>query len=241
MKRLAPVPIDGPNEPPKESYPSMNLTQLIDGFTGIEHTMGLTPLYDDVIQFFAATEVGMTPTLIVVYDGPSGERYFHQSERLWEEPKLLNFFRKDELLRLRRPTHYWDDDFSHKIMAREVRKLYQAGVSLQMGAHGQMMGLGAHWEMELFVHGGFTPMEALEIATINGFKHQGLDRELGSLEPGKLADLVILEENPLDDIRNTRSIRYVVKKGVVYSGEDASRVYPDPQPARSLYFKERTP
>ena len=219
--------------------PSMNMTQLIDGFTGIEHTMGLTPLYDDVVQLFAATEVGMTPTLIVVYDGPSGERYFHQSERLWEKPKLLNFFRKDQLIRLRRPTHYWDDDFSHKIMAREIRKLYRAGVSLQLGAHGQMMGLGAHWEMELFVHGGFTPMEALEIATINGFEHQGLERELGSIEPGKLADLVILKKNPLDDIRNTRSIRYVLKNGVVYSGEDASRVYPDPLPAEPLYFKER--
>ena len=104
-----------------------------------------------------------------------------------------------------------------------------------------MMGLGAHWEMELFVQGGFTPMEALEIATINGFKHQGLDRELGSIEPGKLADLVILEKNPLDDIRNTRTIRHVVKNGVVYNGENASRDYPDPQPAQPLYFKERTP
>ena len=218
------------------SNPFMNLTQLIDGFTGIEHTMGITPLYDDYVQFFAATEAGMTPTLVVVYNGPSGERYFHQNERLWEDTKLLRFFRHDELIRLRRPTHHWNDDFYHEEMAAELTKLHRAGVLLQMGAHGQMMGLGAHWEIELFVHGGFTPLEALQIATINGYKHHGLDHSLGSVESGKLADLMILRENPLEHIRNTRSIRYVIKNGVVYDGSDAARVYPDPEPAKNLYF-----
>ena len=179
----------------------------------------------------------MTPTLIVVYNGPSGETWFHQNERLWEDEKLLRFYRKEELLRLRRPTHYWEDDFYHVEMARDLRKLAQAGVLLNMGAHGQMMGLGAHWEMELFVHGGFTPLEALRIATINGFRHHGLDGQLGSLEAGKLADLVVLKENPLEDIRNTRSILTVMKNGFLYSGDDAARIHPVAEPAPALYFK----
>ncbi len=218
--------------------PEMNLTQIIDGFTGIEHTMGLDALYDDVVRLFAASQIGMTPTLLVVYNGPSGETYFHQSERLWEDQKLLNFFRKEDLLRLRRPRFYWPDDHYSAQMARGLKKLYDAGVLLQMGAHGQMMGLGAHWEMELFTHGDFSPYEAIEIATINGFRHHGLDHELGSIEVGKLADLVILQENPLENIRNTRSVEYVMKNGVLYSGEDAARVYPEPEAAQELYFKK---
>ena len=216
--------------------PQMNLTQLVDGFTGIEHTMGLTPLYDDVVRLFAHTRVGMTPTLIVVYGGPSGERYFHQTERIWEDPKLRRFFRKDELLRRRRPTHHFGDDFYHMEMARDLLKLHRAGVPLNVGAHGNMMGLGAHWEMEMFVHGGFDEMDVLAVATINGFRHHGLDRLLGSIEPGKLADLVVLTANPLDDIRHTRAIEYVMKNGVLYAGADAARVYPDPQPAGKMYF-----
>ena len=139
-------------------------------------------------------------------------------------------------MRYRRPTHLFDDDIYAARMANELRKLYAAGVPLHMGAHGQMMGLGAHWEIELFVQGGFTPHQALEIATINGYRHHGLDHVLGSIEVGKLADMVILEKNPLDDIRNTRSIKYVMKNGVLYSGEDASRIYPIPQPSKKLYL-----
>ncbi len=218
--------------------PQMNMTQIIDGFTGLEHTMGLEPLYDDVIRLFGAAQLGMTPTLIVVYNGPSGETYFHQRERLWENEKQLRFFSKDELVRYRRPNFFWEDDHYSARMAKALKKLYDNGVLLQMGAHGQMMGLGAHWEMELFTHGGFSPYEAIEIATINGFRHHGLDHALGSIEVGKLADLVVLTQNPLENIRNTREIEYVMKNGVLYNGADAARVHPQPAAAKSLYFKK---
>ncbi len=217
----------------------MNLTQIVDGETGIEHSMGMTPLYGDVAAMFAASDIGITPTLIVVYNGPAGEGYFHRSERVWENEKLRNFMRKEELLTFRRPQHIWADEHYAPEMAASLRKLYQAGVSLQMGAHGQMPGLDAHWEMELFAQGGFTPAEVLEIATINGAVYHGLGNDLGSIEPGKLADLVIMTENPLDDVRNARTIEYVMKNGALYSGNDAARIYPDPEPAKPIYIMQK--
>jgi len=111
--------------------PQMNWTMLIDGVSGLEHTVGLTPLYDDVVRLWAATQAGNTPTLIVVYNGPAGEQYFHQRDRLWEDPKLLRFFNRDDLLAFRRPTRFFDDDVYAGEMAADLRKLHRAGVSLQ--------------------------------------------------------------------------------------------------------------
>jgi imidazolonepropionase-like amidohydrolase len=108
-----------------------------------------------------------------------------------------------------------------------------------MGAHGQMFGLDAHWEMALLAKGGFTPAEVLEISTIRGAVYHGLDGQIGSLEPGKLADLVVLDANPLEDIANAQRIRYVVKHGTLYAGADAARVWPDPRPAGRPYFMRR--
>ncbi|MFT7464213.1 MAG: imidazolonepropionase-like amidohydrolase [Pseudohongiellaceae bacterium] len=227
--------------------PQMNLTQLVDGFTGLEHTMGLEDLYDDVVALFGATSVGMTPTLVVLYNGPGGDQWFHARERLWEDEKLLHWFTKEELLRYRRPTHYFDDDWTMGRMGVALRKLYEAGVSLQMGAHGQMMGLGAHWELELFVQAGFTPFEALHFATINGFRHHGLDHELGSIEVGKLADMVIVSADPREDIRNSRAIALVMKNGELFSGLDGAALgvadvatgeRANAAPAKPMYFDQ---
>ncbi|MGY8985193.1 MAG: amidohydrolase family protein, partial [Sphingomonadales bacterium] len=216
----------------------MNLTQIIDGITGLEHSMGMTPLYSDVTKLMAATDVGITPTLIVVYNGPTGESYFHTRERLWENEKLLKFQTRDELLRFRRPTFYWEDEHYAPTMAASLKPLYGAGVSLQLGAHGQMSGLDAQWEMELYQQGGFTPAEVIEISTINGAKYHGFGDELGSLEVGKFADLVVMTKNPLEDVRNVRAIKWVMQNGVLYNGDDASRIYPNPAPTPEIYFQK---
>jgi Tol biopolymer transport system component len=217
--------------------PQMNLTQIMDGVTGIEHSMGLAAFYDDMVRFWSTSNAGMTPTLIVQYGGRMGEGWMHQRDRLWEDKKLTKFILPEHLMRLRRTTHMWPEDYYARTMASALRKLYAAGTSLQVGAHGQLLGLDTHWELEILTDGGFSTLQALEIGTIKGATHLGLERSIGSLEPGKLADLVVLRENPLQDIKHTRSIRYVVKHGVVYSGEDASRVYPGPRPAGSMYFR----
>lgn len=216
--------------------PSMNFTQVIDGETGIEHSSGLTPLYSDVVRFLAASDVGVTPTLIVVYNGTSGEAAYHQSERLWESSKLLRFAKVEELVTLRRATHYWPDDLYAPEMSRAMKKLYDAGVSIQAGGHGQMLGLDMHWEMELLVEGGFSPHEALAAATIASARYHGLDRQVGSIEPGKLADLVVLRDDPLRDIFNTRAVRFVMKHGILMSGDDLARIYPDPRGGERMYF-----
>ena len=218
------------------SDPQMNLTQILDGVTAIEHSMGLTPFYDDVVGFWRGTEASMTPTLLVVYNGAMGEGWFHQSDKLWEDPKLTRFIDPMSLMRVRRPTYLWPDDMYAWEMASSLRRLYDAGTSLQIGAHGQMVGLGTHWELELFARGGFSPEQVLEIATLRGAEKLGLSDQLGSLEAGKLADLVVLTADPLMDVGNLAQIRYVMKNGWMYSGDDGASVWPEPREAPAPYF-----
>jgi imidazolonepropionase-like amidohydrolase len=120
-------------------------------------------------------------------------------------------------------------------------QLQDAGVLVNMGAHGQLQGLGAHWEIWMMTQGGMTPHNALRTATIDAARSLGLDRDIGSLEPGKLADLVILERNPLEKIENADSVAMVMVNGRLYDAATLNEVASGTRRRGRLYWEARSP
>ena len=205
-----------------------NLTQITDGHTGVEHSLPVPKLYRDVVTLFSKTKVGYTPTLIVAYGGLQGENYWYQHDDVWRNTRLQAFTPRDVLVeRSRRRPMAAEDDFNHLLIARGAKLLKDAGTSVQLGAHGQLQGLGAHWELWMLAQGGMTPLEALDSATISGARYLGMDKDIGSLETGKLADLVVLDKNPLENIRNSDSVRFVMLNGRLYDAATLDQIAPD--------------
>ena len=195
----------------------LNATHILDGHTGVEHAVPVPVLYKDLVTLFAKSGVGYTPTLIVAYGGLFGENYWYQHSNVWENVRLLQFIPRDVVdPRSRRRPMAPEDDFNHILTAQGAKKVLDAGGLVNMGAHGQLQGLGAHWETWMLAQGDMTAMQALQCATINGAKYLGLERDLGSLEAGKLADLVVLDRNPLANVRDTDSINMVMLNGRLY-------------------------
>jgi imidazolonepropionase-like amidohydrolase len=194
-----------------------NATHILDGHTTVEHNLPPPMLYKDILTVFAKSQVGYTPTLIVSYGSLSGEYYWYQHTKVWENDRLLQFVPREIIdARSRRRLMTNDDDFGHILVSQSVKKLADMGGIVNMGAHGQLHGLGAHWETWMMGQGDMTPIQALSTATINGARTLGLDRELGSIEVGKLADLVVLDRNPLENLRNTESVHMVMLNGRLY-------------------------
>ena len=195
-----------------------NLTMIVDGHTGVEHNLPVAPLYNDVLSLWEANKgVGYTPTLVVNYGGPSGEYYWYQHTEVWNKPRLLNFYPRPLLdARARRPTIVPTPEYHHITVAESAKALIDRGGMVQVGAHGQLQGLAAHWELWMFAQGGMTNHEALRSATLHGAQYLGLDGELGSLTRGKLADLIVINGNPLDDLRTTEDLTHVMVNGRLF-------------------------
>ncbi|HKG16033.1 MAG TPA: amidohydrolase family protein, partial [Pyrinomonadaceae bacterium] len=216
-----------------------NMTMILDGHTGIEHALPVAPLYKDALTLFARSRTGYTPTLIVGYGGLWGENYWYQHTNVYENEKLLRFTPRARIdPRARRRVMAPEDDFYHFELAKTVKDVVRAGGKAQLGAHGQLQGLGAHWELWMLQQGGLTPLEALRCATLYGAQYLGLDGDVGSIEPGKLADFAILDKNPLENIRNSESVSQVMINGVLYDTRNMDELYPERR-TRAPFFWER--
>jgi hypothetical protein len=227
----------------------LNLTNTIDGYPGMEHSIPVYPLYRDVIELFAQTGRVYTPTLLVAYGGPWAENYFYATEEVHDDAKLNRFTPHQEIdsktLRrggpgdqagwFRREQHVFDDH------ARFVADLVAAGGRAGVGSHGQLQGLGYHWELWAMQSGGLSEHDALRVATQFGAEAIGLDNDLGSIESGKLADLLVLNGNPLETIRATNTIRYVMKNGRLYEGDTLNEVWPRERELAPLHWREHDP
>ena len=216
----------------------LDLTHVIDGFHGNEHTLPITPLFNDVLEVFAKSGVSETPTLIVNYGGPFGENYWYEYSEVHDNAKL-NRFTPHRILdgkTKRRPEWFRRDEYAFPKLAAQMAKLERAGGLVGVGSHGQLQGLGYHWEMWMLASGGMTPMEVLRCATVNGSHIVGRPTEIGSIEPGKLADLVIFDKNPLDDIHNSNTIHWVMKNGELFEGDTLNQVWPEEKKLEPLFF-----
>ena len=228
------------NVPEGGSLLYMNQTHILDGHTGVEHSLPVPRLYKDTLELFAKSGVGYTPTLIVSYGGLSGEYYWYQHTNVWEHDRLLRFTPREVIdARSRRRTMAPEADFNHVLAARGAKQVSDAGGSIQLGAHGQLQGLGAHWELWMLAQGGMTPMEALRAATIAGARYLGLDREIGSIEKGKLADLIVLERNPLENIRHSDAIGMVMLNGRLYDAKTLDELGAARRPGPRFWWQER--
>lgn len=217
-----------------------NLNQVADGHTGVEHNLPVAPIYDDVIQFWRRTRAHNTPTLVVCYGAVNGEYYFYQKEDIWKKERLLRFTPRHILNeRARHRTMIPEEEYEngHILVSRQLKKMLDAGIRINLGSHGQLQGLAAHWELWMLAQGGMTPMEALHCATLHGAQYIGMDREIGSLAPGKLADLIVLDKNPLENIRNTEHIRYVMVNGRLYDASTLDEIAPTPRKREPFWFE----
>lgn len=206
-----------------------DLSMIMDGQTGWEHPLDILPLYEDVTRFMGEAKATYSVTFGV---GTSvwNEEYWWAESEVWKNPRLQKWLPWRTLLpHSRRVMQRPATDYSFPILAQAVADIIAAGGNGAIGSHGQAHGIAPHWEVWMAAsalgnHG------ALELASLGGARFLGMESDLGALASGKLADLVVLNGNPLDDIRQTANIRYVMRGGVLYDSESLDELWPRSRP-----------
>ncbi len=230
-----------------------NLTMILDGHMSIEHNMPLPNYYDDLIQLIVHGGTSVTPTIIVTNGETFAENYFYQTTRPWDDPKIKTYVQTTfswysplggagdappyarGMVTLHQADELWDVGF--RSVARTMKKLDAAGGTVTTGAHGQIKGLDMHWEMWALGEGGMSTHRILRAATLNGAKTIGLDKQIGTLEAGKLADLIVLDANPLENIRNTNTVRYTMVNGRLYDSLSMNEIGNYDRPRTRFYWE----
>ncbi len=215
-----------------------NLSMVVDGHTTLEHSLPAAMLYEDVKQLWQASETAYTPTLVVAYGGIWGENYWYDKTEVWKHPRLSQYVPMSALgpramRRPKAPEHH----YNHFHIAKSAKALADLGVVTNIGAHGQRESLGAHWEIWMFAQGGMSPLQALKTATINPARTFGLEHQLGSVTVGKLADLIVIDGNPLADIRQSDKVQYSMVNGRLFDAATLQELN-GPQSKRQKFYFE---
>ncbi|HEY5759661.1 MAG TPA: amidohydrolase family protein [Steroidobacter sp.] len=229
------------------------ISMLLDGHSNIEHNLPVAHYYDDVIQLMSHATSSNTPTLVVAFGELYGENFLYEKERAWEDPKVKTFAQEAtssygalevqggapvhsrNMTSIHVADELWDIGF--RSVSRSIKKLDEAGVRINVGSHGEIAGLAMHWEMQLLAQGGMSNHRILRAATLNGAATLGFDKQLGSVEAGKLADLIVLDANPLEDIRNSNSVRYTLLNGRLYDSATMNEIGNHPRPRTKFYWE----
>jgi len=213
------------------------LGMIMDGHTGFEHPLSYLPLYADVTTFFGMAHATYSPTFMVGGAGPWNEEYWYQEMEAWKDAKTRRWMPwMQHIPQTRRRMLRPSTDYSYPFIAQGLADMIAAGGYGAIGAHGQHNGLGSHFEVWMAA-AGTGNMGALEVASLHGARFIGREQDLGSIEVGKLADFMVLNSNPLVNIRNTADIRYVVKGGVVYDDETLDELWPRQRPYGPMYWQ----
>lgn len=209
--------------------PILQIGMFKDGSSGVEHNPEWGDVYSDVISFVAATGSYLTPALQVCYGKEGVREYFNYKYWHASDEKLNRFTSESRLQRILNtvPADSVTPEFLYPSQIDALIRKHGGNVTL--GSHGEDQGIGVHNELWALQAGGISNMEALQAATIMGAHGIGIQKDLGSIEVGKIADLIILNSNPLDDIHNSRDIKCVMKNGILYEADSLREIWPEPR------------